>query len=147
MRIQRRDCNYAYFSAVRVQHTTVSTYYCTMCHYSQSQCHNPSFISTGFKITLSIESIHDLALSLHDPDSNEIKKRPGDYEMQQDITGLPITSSNVTVVLPVCHEKILAFDWIVNRLMVKANSHQKWPNRRMFSNKVDFLKFEAEALG
>lgn len=54
------------------------------------------------------------------------KLTPGDYETRQGITGIPITSSDVTVVLPVCHAKIQTFDWIVNRLMVKANSHKKW---------------------
>ncbi len=100
--------------------------YCTMCHHSQSQCHDETLITAGFKITRSVESIRDLALSLYDPESEEIKRAPNDYEQRQGITGLPITTADVTTVLPVCHAKIHAFDWIVNRLMVKANSHQKW---------------------
>jgi len=51
--------------------------YCTMCHNSQAQCHSQSFVATGFKITRSVDSIQDLALSLLDPESNEITKRPG----------------------------------------------------------------------
>jgi hypothetical protein len=51
--------------------------YCTMCHYSQEQCHSPTFIASGFKITRSVESIQDLALSLLDPETNEIQKKPG----------------------------------------------------------------------
>jgi hypothetical protein len=100
--------------------------YCTMCHHSQSQCHDPTFISSGFKITRTIESIHQLALSLQDSESEQIKKLPGDYQERQGVTGIPLTSANLASVIPVCHAKIHTFDWVVNRLMVKMNSHQKW---------------------
>ena len=100
--------------------------YCTMCHFSQSQCHDPAVISSGFKITRSVESIQQLALSLTDPDSEQIKKLPGDYAVRQGITGTPITTADVTKTLPVCHSKIQTFDWFVNSLLVKTNSTQKW---------------------
>jgi hypothetical protein len=100
--------------------------YCTMCHLSQSQCHDPTVISSGFKITRTVESIQQLALSLTDPDSEQIKKIPGDYAIRQGITGIPLTTADVTKTLPVCHSKIQTFDWVVNRLLVKANSSQKW---------------------
>jgi len=100
--------------------------YCTMCHHSQSQCHDPSFISSEFIITLTVESIHQLALSLQDSESEQIKKAPGDYQEPQGVTGTPLTSANLASVIPVCHAKIHTFDWVVNCLMVKINSHQEW---------------------
>jgi hypothetical protein len=100
--------------------------YCTMCHFSQSQCHDLAIIASGFKITRTVQSIQELALSLTDPDSDQIRKLPGDYAVRQGITGTPLTTADVTKTLPVCHSKIQTFDWFVNRLLVKANSTQKW---------------------
>jgi hypothetical protein len=100
--------------------------YCTMCHFGQDECHDESIISAGFKITRTVESIKELAESLFDHETDEIKKAPGDYQSRQGITGLPITEAELTTVLPVCHAKIHAFDWVINRLLVKANSHKKW---------------------
>jgi len=82
-------------------------------------------ISSGFKITRTVESIQHLALSLNDPDSEQIKKHPGDYAVRQGITGTPLTTADVTKTLPVCHSKIQTFDWFVNHLLVKANSTKK----------------------
>jgi len=100
--------------------------YCTMCHFGQDECHDESVIRGGFKITRTVESITELAKTLFDPETEEIKKTPGDYQRRQGITGLPITGAELTTVLPVCHAKIHAFDWMINRLLVKANSHKKW---------------------
>jgi hypothetical protein len=98
-----------------------------MCHFSQTECHQEAIIRAGFKITRTVQKIQELALTLLDKETNEIKKAPGDYQRRQEgITGIPITTAEVTSVLPVCHAKIHTFDWIVNRLIVKANSHQKW---------------------
>ena len=99
--------------------------YCTMCHYSQAESHTSEIILAGFKITRSVETIAEVALELTNPVNNTIMKSSGDYERRQGITGVPITSAKLTTVLPVCHAKIQAFDWIVNRLIVKANSHKK----------------------
>jgi hypothetical protein len=73
-----------------------------------------------------VESIKNLALVLTDPDTGCIVKAPKDYNDRQGITGIPITEADVTKTLPVCHMKIQTFDYIVNRLMVKQNSTQKW---------------------
>ncbi len=100
--------------------------YCTMCHFSQSECHNETIIASGFTITRTVKNIQELALTLQDPKTEEIKKIPGDYQRRQGITGVPITKAELTSVIPVCHAKIHVFDWIVNRLIVKANSHKKW---------------------
>jgi hypothetical protein len=100
--------------------------YCTMCTTSLTDCHDPAVIAEGFQINRSVESIKNLALVLTDPDTGCIVKAPKDYNDRQGITGIPITEADVTKTLPVCHMKIQTFDYIVNRLMVKQNSTQKW---------------------
>jgi hypothetical protein len=100
--------------------------YCTMCTRSLPDCHDPAIIAEGFEIDRSVESIKELALVHVDPDTGCILTAPRDYDTRQGITGIPITEADVTKTLPVCHMKIQTFDFIVNRLMVKQNSTQKW---------------------
>ena len=101
--------------------------YCTMCHLSQNECHDLSQIAMGFKISRTLDSLHQLALNLLDPETEEIPKSSGDYATRQGLTARPIvTVSDVTNTLPVCHSKIQTIDWVLNRLLPKQNSHKKW---------------------
>ena len=61
--------------------------------------------------------------------------------LRKGVTGMPITSANVTHVLPVCHGKIHIFDWILKRLLVKQISNCKW---LCASNPVHFTKEEKD---
>ena len=99
--------------------------YCTMCTNSESSCHQKEIIETGFCINRSIQSIKDLALSLAEPETGEIPRKKGDYLVRQGITNVPITDSDITRNIPVCHSKIRSFVWFVD-LLVRLLSHKKW---------------------
>ena len=99
--------------------------YCTMCTYSESDCHRRDVVETGFAINRSISSIKDLALSLADQDTGEIPRKKGDYSVRQGIIDQPITKSDITKHIPVCHSKIRSFSWFVE-LLVRLLSHRKW---------------------
>ena len=99
--------------------------YCTMCSKSDGDCHKPSVIRSGFMIDRSIDSIKELALSLTDPDTGEVRKKKADYATRQGVCDVPITESDLTKNIPVCHSKIRAFEWFVE-LLVREKSHKKW---------------------
>ena len=106
--------------------------FCTMCTRDQNDCQNPEIIEEGFLIDRSIESIRDLALSLVDPDSGEIVKKKGDYKTRTGVCGVPITTSDITKHIPVCHSKIRVFEFIMD-LVARTLSHKKWwtPGRKV----------------
>jgi hypothetical protein len=70
--------------------------------------------------------VTELAQSLKDPESGEIISSPKDYEERQGITGIPITSEDVTKIVPICHSKIHVVSWILVKLIPKVNSTMKW---------------------
>ena len=115
--------------------------FCTMCVKTQQDCQNPDVIQAGFVIERDVRGIKDLALSLMDEDSGEIKKKKGDYSGRQGVCGVPITESDLTKVIPVCHSKIRSFQWVVD-LVVRHRSHKKWPST---TNPVRYTKEEVEA--
>ena len=71
-----------------------------MCANSQKDCHNPDVIEAGFVIERDVQGIRDLALSLTDEETGEIKKKKGDYtgdySTRQGVCGVPITESDLT---------------------------------------------------
>ena len=77
--------------------------YCTMCVKRQEDCQKTTVIEAGFLIDRSIESISDLAESLSDPFTGDITKKKGDYQVRQGICGQPITQTDITKNIPVCH--------------------------------------------
>ena len=99
--------------------------FCTMCTNSQIACHEKDVIETGFLIDRSITSVKDLALSLMDHDTGEIPRQKGDYTVRQGITDQPITSSEITRNIPVCHAKIRSFSWFID-FLIRLLSHKKW---------------------
>ena len=88
-------------------------------------CHDKRTIGEGFLIDRLIEHLRELALSLTDPDSGDIQKKKGDYETRQGVCDMPITESDLTKHIPVCHAKIRVFEWFIE-LLVRLLSHQKW---------------------
>ena len=94
--------------------------YCHMCTFSLSESHDPVFIAEG-----SIQSLKDLATQLENEDG-EIPTTPGDYSQRQGLIRSPLTSAEVTHVLPVLHAKLQTFNWITQRFLVGLNSHKKW---------------------
>ena len=99
--------------------------YCTMCTKDQKECHKVDVIENGFVIDRSIESIRELALSLTDPDTGDVVRKKADYQKRQGICDQPITESDLTKNIPVCHAKIRSFEFIVE-LLTRELSHQKW---------------------
>ena len=99
--------------------------YCTMCLASQTDAQKSEVVEAGFLITRSVESMTELAHSLTDPATGEIIKKKGDYKTRQGLCGVPITQSDLTKNIPVCHSKIRVFSWVTD-LVVRTNSHQKW---------------------
>ena len=97
-----------------------------MCTLSQEECHDPAIISAGFKIDRSISNLHFPAAMLMDPDTEQVLASSCDYSVHQGITGIPITEADGTKIIHMYHAKMLCFDFIVNKLMVCQNSHQKW---------------------
>ena len=67
----------------------------------------------------------DLTLSLVDPDTGEVIKSKDDYGTRQGVCGKPITESDITRNIPVCHSKIRSFEFIVE-LLARHLSHEKW---------------------
>ena len=114
--------------------------YCTMCVKSQTECQDAEIIKAGFLIERDIQGIKDLALSLTDPETGEIVKKKADYSTRQGVCGQPVTDSDLTKNIPVCHSKIRAFEWIID-FLVRALSHKKW---RTVTNGVCFTKEEKE---
>ena len=114
--------------------------FCTMCSKSQKDCHNPDVIEAGFVIERDVQGIRDLALSLTDEDTGEIKKKKGDYQTRQGVCGVPITESDLTKSFPVCHSKIRSFQWVVE-LLTRLKSHKKWATP---TNCVRYEKEETE---
>ena len=114
--------------------------YCTMCVRSQDECHQEKVVDEGFIIDRSIESLSDLALSLIDPDTEDITKKKNDYKVRQCLCGLPITESDITKTIPVCHSKIRSFEWVIE-LLTRYLSHKKWWSQR---NKVKYTDEEKE---
>ena len=112
--------------------------YCTMCTSSLEDCHRLATINQGFLIDRSVEQLATLAKSLTNPETGEITKRKADYETRQGVCGAPITSSDLTKVIPVCHSKICSFNFIIE-LLTRYNSHQKWSTP---SNQVKFTEEE-----
>ena len=80
--------------------------YCTMCTRSQAECQKVEVIEEGFLIDRSVESIGQLALSLTDLETGEVIRKRADYKERQGICGQPITESDLTKNIPVCHSKI-----------------------------------------
>ena len=111
-----------------------------MCIKSQSECQNSDVIKDGFLIERDIESIRDLAIALTDPNSEEVVRKKGDYSTRQGVCGLPVTETDVTKNIPVCHSKIRAFEWIV-QLMVRNRSHKKWASP---TNGIKYTKEDKE---
>ena len=114
--------------------------YCSMCVKSQVECHDLHVVQEGFLIERSIQSLTDLALSLTDKDTGEVMKSRGDYATRQGICDKPITTSDVTKNIPVCHSKIRTTEWLVE-LLVRYKSHQKWWTA---TNNVKYCKEEKE---
>ena len=101
-------------------------------------------IEAGFLINRSVEQISDLALSLTDCDTGELVKSKGDYETRQGVCGQPLTQSDLTKNIPVCHSKIRAFDFIIE-FLIRYLSHQKWwtPTNKVVYTKEDKEMYKA----
>ena len=114
--------------------------YCTMCVKSQSECQDPEVIKAGFVIERDVQGIKELALSLTDPETGEVVRKRADYSTRQGVCGQPVTESDLTKTIPVCHSKIRSFEWIID-FLVRALSHKKW---KTASNDVIYSKEEKE---
>ena len=111
-----------------------------MCAKSQTECQDPETIKNGFVIERDIQGIKDLALSLMDPETGEVVRRKGDYSTRQGVCAEPLTDTDLTKSIPVCHSKIRTFEWIID-FLVRALSHKKW---RTATNGVSYSKDENE---
>ena len=80
--------------------------FCSMCTKSQPESQDPSTIQAGFLIDRDVTSIRYLALSLQNPETGEIVRKKGDYSERQGICGTPLTESDITKNIPVCHSKV-----------------------------------------
>ena len=114
--------------------------YCTMCFATQEESQKSEVIQEGFKITRSVQQITDLALALTDPETGKVSKKRDDYKTRQGICGLPITTSDLTNNIPVCHAKIRSFEFIID-LLVRYLSHRKWYTPK---NKVTYTKADLQ---
>ena len=99
--------------------------YCSMCTLSQEECHILLVIQEGFAINHLIETITDLAISLADEDTGEVVQAPKDYAKRQGVCGKPITESDLTKNIPVCHSKIRTTEFLAE-LLTRYLNHQKW---------------------
>ena len=111
-----------------------------MCVKSQPECQDPEVIKAGFVIERDVQGIKDLALSLTDPETGEVVRKRADYSTRQGVCGQPVTESDLTKNIPVCHSKIRAFEWIID-FLVRSLSHKKW---KTATNGVIYSKEEKE---
>ena len=109
-----------------------------MCTGSQEECHHLEVVAQGFFINRSIETISELAISLADEDTGEVVRARGDYSKRQGVCGMPITESDLTKNIPVCHSKIRTTELIIE-LLVRHLSHKKWWTA---TNSVKYTKEE-----
>ena len=114
--------------------------YCTMCTKSQVDCQKLETIEEGFVIDKNVEQLSDQALSLTYPDTNEIIKQKCDYKTRQGVCSQPITQSDITKTIPVCHAKIRTFEFVIE-FLVRLLSHQKWWTP---TNQTTYTKEEKE---
>ena len=114
--------------------------YCTMCVKSQDECQKLETIQAGFVIERDLESIRDLALSLTDEETGDVIRKKGDYSTRTGVCGLPLTETDLTKSIPVCHSKIRVFEWITD-LVVRNRSHNKWSTA---TNSVRYTAEEKE---
>ena len=112
--------------------------FCTMCAKSQAECHDPETIQAGFVIDRDVAGMRDIALSLTVPDTGVMVRKKGDYSSRQGVCGAPLTETDLTKNIPVCHSKIRVFSWVFE-LTVRELSHQKWATT---SNGVRYEKEE-----
>ena len=111
-----------------------------MCVKTQMECQDPEIIKASFVIDRDLQGIKDLALSLTDPDTGDVVRKKKDYSTRQGVCGQPLTESDLTKTVPVCHSKIRSFEWIID-FLVRARSHKKW---RTATNGVTFTREENE---
>ena len=102
--------------------------YCTMCDLSEEQCHDPGTIEAGFKINRSVDELRGLARFLM-AGGDRVVREKDDYNVRKGVMAEPLTDADVTKVVPVSHSKINTVDWVVNKLIPKQNSHQKWGSK------------------
>ena len=67
-------------------------------------------------------------------------KKTGDYKTRQGVCDQPITESDLTKNIPVCHAKIRSFEFIVE-VLARQLSHQKWSTP---SDPVTYTEAEKE---
>ena len=117
--------------------------FCTMCFVTQEDSQKSEVIQEGFKITRSVQQITDLALALTDPETGEVAKKKDDYKTRQGVCGLPITTSDLTNNIPVCHSKIRTFEFLID-LLVRYLSHRKWytPKNKVTYSKADLQLYK-----
>ena len=58
-------------------------------------------------------------------DTGDIIRKKGDYTQRQGVCDVPISESDLTNNIPVCHSKIRTFEWII-KLITRELSHKKW---------------------
>lgn len=83
--------------------------YCTCCTASPEDGHNPVLIANGFEVDRTIEDIWELFNFLveYDEDGNEvIVAKAGDYVIRRGQTSRPLTTEDLTTVLPPLHAKL-----------------------------------------
>ena len=93
-----------------------------MCIDDEKECHDIERIQEGFLINRTVASIEEISIMLRD-ENEELVTETGDYEVRQGVTGFPVTSADLPKVLPVLHSKLQAINFLVNRLLVRANTH------------------------
>ena len=114
--------------------------YCTMCVKTQAECQDPETIKAGFVIKRDVQGIKDPALALADEEMGDVVHGKGNYFARHCICRLPITETDLTKNIPVCHSKIRAFQWTID-LVVHYLSHKKWWTT---TNKVKYSKEEKD---
>ena len=69
-------------------------------------------------------------------ETGEVVRKRGDYAVRQGVCGVPLTDSDLTKVIPVCHSKIRSFEFSRD-LVVRSRSHKKW---KCATNAVTYSK-------
>jgi hypothetical protein len=68
--------------------------------------------------------VHELFLAAEE--DGEVPRTPGDYEVRGGLTGRPLTSQNVTSVIPVTHTKMRLLEWALHLMYRLKSGVHRW---------------------
>ena len=121
--------------------------FCCLCNFSEKQCHDTEYISSGFPVNRSLaQTLEICEKNLH----LEKNRRPGDYEERMGVTQQPITVEDISNLHPL-HNVLRSFGWLYKICYHATAGHLKWSEIRLdvgnrVGESVTFLEIAKEQI-